>query len=133
MKATIAKSASAAPKHAKVTRQPARKQRTKAAIAALSPHVAPEKAASKGKASRAKKSHTGAAEAAGPREGSKNAQVIALLKREGGATLEEISTAMGWQPHTTRSLMSAGGSLAKKHGLPIISELVDGKRTYRFE
>jgi predicted ArsR family transcriptional regulator len=65
-----------------------------------------------------------------PREGTKTSQVIALLKREGGVTLDEISSTMGWQPHTTRSLMSAGGSLAKKHGLVVISELADGKRTY---
>ena len=47
-----------------------------------------------------------------------------------GATLEEIMTAMGWQQHTTRALMSAGGSLAKKHGLVVTSEKVGDKRTY---
>jgi hypothetical protein len=44
-----------------------------------------------------------------------------MLKREGGTTLEEIMTAMGWQQHTTRAMMSAGGSLTKKHGLTVIS------------
>jgi hypothetical protein len=38
---------------------------------------------------------------------------------------------MGWQPHTTRPLMSAGGSLRKKHALVVISETVGDKRTYR--
>jgi hypothetical protein len=64
------------------------------------------------------------------REGSKTARVIAMLKREGGTTLEEIMTAMGWQKHTTRAMLSAGGSLTKNHGLVITSEKVGDKRTY---
>jgi NAD(P)H-nitrite reductase large subunit len=32
---------------------------------------------------------------------SKTSQVIAMLKRKSGTTLEEIMTAMGWQKHTT--------------------------------
>jgi hypothetical protein len=53
-----------------------------------------------------------------------------MLKREGGTTLEEIMTTMGWQKHNTRALLSAGGSLTKNHGLIIISEKVGEKRTY---
>ncbi len=53
-----------------------------------------------------------------------------MLKREGGATLEEIMTEMGWQKHTTRAMLSAGGSLAKNHGLTVISEVIGDKRTY---
>jgi len=45
----------------------------------------------------------------GPRAKSKTAEVIALLKREQGATVEEIMAAMQWQQHTTRALLSAGG------------------------
>ena len=45
----------------------------------------------------------------GPREGSKTSAVIAMLKREGGVTLEEIMTTLGWQKHATRALLSAGG------------------------
>jgi Protein of unknown function (DUF3489) len=37
----------------------------------------------------------------------------------------------GWQVHTTRALMSAGGSLTKKHGITVISEKVGDSRTYR--
>ncbi len=62
-----------------------------------------------------------------PCEGSKISQVIEMLKREGGTTLE-IMCAMAWQKHTTRAMLSAGGSLAKKHGLEILSEKVGGKR-----
>jgi hypothetical protein len=56
--------------------------------------------------------------------------VIALLKREGGVTLEEIMSTMEWQKHTARALMSAGGSLAKKHSLVVISEKVGDERVY---
>ena len=68
---------------------------------------------------------------AGPREGSKTSRVIEMLKREGGVTLQELMTGMGWQQHTTRALMSAGGSLAKKHGLTVVSTKgKNGFRTY---
>jgi hypothetical protein len=53
-----------------------------------------------------------------------------MLKREGGISLEQIMSAMGWQKHTIRALLSAGGSLTKKHGLVITSERVGDKRTY---
>jgi hypothetical protein len=65
-----------------------------------------------------------------PREGSKISQVIGMLKREGGTTLEEIMSTMAWQQHTTRAMLSAGGSLVKKHGLQILSEKVGDKRVY---
>ena len=97
-----------------------------------SPDVAPETAPSTKKASRAKKTPAAASpkEAGAPREGSKTAQVIAMLKREGGTTLEEIMAAMGWLKHTTRAMLSAGGSLTKKHGLVVTSEKVGDKRVY---
>ena len=53
-----------------------------------------------------------------------------MLKREGGVTLEEIMTAMGWQKHTTRAMLSAGGALTKNHGLTVISEKVGEHRCY---
>ena len=66
----------------------------------------------------------------GPREESKTGQLIAMLKREGGVTLEELMAKFGWQKHTTRSMLSAGGPLIKKHGLVIVSEKVGDTRTY---
>ncbi len=82
-------------------------------VSAQAPDVAPVKPKSTKKASRAKKPPVAATNASVPRKGSKTSRVIAMLKREGGATLEEIMTAMGWQQHTTRALMSAGGPLAR--------------------
>ena len=37
---------------------------------------------------------------------SKIAQVIDLLKREDGATLDEMIELTGWKPHTTRAAMT---------------------------
>jgi hypothetical protein len=54
-----------------------------------------------------------------------------MLKRDGGTTLEEIMAEMGWLKHTTRAMLSAGGSLTKKHGLVVTSQKVGDKRTYR--
>ena len=72
-----------------------------------------------------------AATTAKTREGSKTSRVIELLKREGGVTLKEIMIEMGWQSHTTRALMSAGGTLAKKHGLTVVSTKgSNGDRVY---
>jgi hypothetical protein len=65
-----------------------------------------------------------------PRDGSKISQVISMLKREGGVTLEEVMSTMAWQKHTTRAMLTAGGSLAKKHGLVVTSEKVGENRIY---
>ena len=68
------------------------------------------------------------------REGSKTSRVIELLKREGGVTLKELMVEMGWQSHTTRALLSAGGTLAKKHGLTVLSTKSEsGDRRYELK
>jgi Protein of unknown function (DUF3489) len=100
-------------------------------VAPQTPDVANEKAPAKTKATRTKKTPVAATTPSLPRDGSKTSRVIELLKRKGGVTLQEIMTEMGWQSHTTRALMSAGGSLAKKHGLTVEStKRADGERTY---
>jgi len=67
----------------------------------------------------------------GLREGSKAAQVVELLKRENGVTLEAINKKFDWLPHTTRALMSAGGALAKA-GFKVESFKTDkGERAYK--
>ena len=95
---------------------------------------APAKAKSTNKTTAAKnapkaKKAAKAEESAGPREGSKTAQVVATLQRKNGATLEEIMEKMGWQRHTVRGMMA--GSL-KKAGYAVESFKSDnGERTYR--
>lgn len=46
------------------------------------------------------------ADPAGTAISSKKAQVLALLRREQGATLAELIAATGWLPHTTRAALS---------------------------
>jgi hypothetical protein len=103
---------------------------TAAPVAPHTPDVAPEPAPAKTRATRAKNAPQPATDSGAPREGSKTSQVIAMLERDGGTTLEEIVTAMGWLKHTTRAMLSAGGSLRKKHGLIVTSEKVGDRRRY---
>jgi hypothetical protein len=65
-----------------------------------------------------------------PRAGSKEAQVIAMLRRPEGATLAQIGESTGWQTHTIRGFFAA--ALKKRHGLAVTSEKPQGgERTYR--
>jgi len=65
-----------------------------------------------------------------PREGTKQATLIAMLRAPDGASIEEIMAATGWQSHTVRGAMA--GALKKKLGLEVTSEKVDGRgRVYR--
>ena len=65
-----------------------------------------------------------------PREGTKQATLIAMLRAPDGATIEEITSATGWQSHTVRGAMA--GALKKKLGLEVTSEKVEGRgRVYR--
>jgi hypothetical protein len=52
-----------------------------------------------------------------PRAGTKQAQMIEMLKRPEGATVEQIAEVTGWQHHTVRGAIS--GALKKKLGLTI--------------
>ena len=70
-----------------------------------------------------------AEESAGPREGSKTAQVVAMLQRKNGATLSEIMEKMGWLKHTVRGFMAGA---MKKAGYTVESFKPEGgERTYR--
>jgi hypothetical protein len=64
------------------------------------------------------------------RADSKQARVIAMLRRPEGASIDEIAETMSWQRHTVRGLIA--GALKKKHGLDIVNEKrADGARIYR--
>lgn len=64
------------------------------------------------------------------RSGTKQEALIAMLRADGGATIDEIVAALQWQAHTVRGVMS--GALKNKLGLTITSEKVDGRgRCYR--
>ena len=52
------------------------------------------------------------------------------LRRPEGATLDQISKSLDWQPHSVRGAMS--GTLKKKQGLKITSDKTEGRqRIYR--
>ena len=61
------------------------------------------------------------------RAGTKQAQIIAMLQRPGGATVAEMVEATGWLAHTVRGSIS--GALKKKLGLPITAEKVEDRGT----
>ena len=74
---------------------------------------------------------TARAEAKKPRtrDNSKQASVIAMLKRPEGATIAQIVDATGWQAHTVRGTFA--GAFKKKLGLTLVSDKGDGERIYR--
>lgn len=97
----------------------------------IQPEAGPEENA-------ANAAHTGPTAAASenqqptPRAGTKLAALVALLEREGGATVEEAATALGWQQHTVRGVMS--GALTKRFGVVIVSEVIEVRgRVYRIQ
>jgi hypothetical protein len=62
--------------------------------------------------------------------GTKTAKILSLLQRPGGASLQELRKATGWQPHSVRGFLS--GALKKKMGLPVQStKRENGERVYR--
>ena len=64
------------------------------------------------------------------RANSKQAQVLAMLRRPEGATIAQISETTGWQQHTVRGTFA--GAFKKKLGLDISSTKDQGaERVYR--
>jgi hypothetical protein len=64
------------------------------------------------------------------RDNTKQAQLIAMLRRPEGVTIAQIVEAIGWQPHTVRGAFA--GARKKKLGLEVTSEKVEGgERIYR--
>jgi hypothetical protein len=108
------------------------KKRKASVKAAKAPKATPEKAAkvakpAKAKATKAPKPAKAAKEpkAAGT---TKKDQVLALISRKNGATLEEIMTATCWQKHTVRGFIAILG----KKGTKIESFKSEaGARTYK--
>lgn len=75
----------------------------------------------------ARSDSTTAAPPATKRE-SKADLVLSLLQRAEGATIEQLVTATGWLPHTTRAALTG----LKKKGHVVSSEKLEGQsRTYR--
>ena len=60
---------------------------------------------------------------------SKQNQLVSILKRAEGGTLEEMMNAMGWQRHSIRGIIS--GVLKKRWGFAIVSAMEERGRVYR--
>jgi hypothetical protein len=63
------------------------------------------------------------------RPNTKSHVITQLLGRETGATVKELAAATSWQEHSVRGFMS--GTLKKKLGLDVSSEIVNGVRHYK--
>jgi Protein of unknown function (DUF3489) len=64
------------------------------------------------------------ADATSPREGTKIAKVLGLLRRSDGATLSEVIAATGWLPHTTRAALTG----LRKRGYAVSIDRSDKER-----
>jgi Protein of unknown function (DUF3489) len=111
------------------------KPATKPSLAQRKPRVAPAPTKSGKKTTPAKKAPKGAKAAkpakteSGARHGSKTEQVLELLKRPEGATLQNLMKATGWQAHSVRGFIS--GTIGKKMGLTVVSNKTEsGERRY---
>src|SRR6266566_694096 len=60
---------------------------------------------------------------------SKQDKIVALLQRPKGATLDVLVKETQWQKHSVRGFLA--GTVRKKLKLPLLSEKIDGIRTYR--
>jgi len=60
---------------------------------------------------------------------SKQDRIVILLQRPEGATLDLLVKETEWQKHSVRGFLA--GTVRKKLRLPLLSEKIDGVRTYR--
>jgi len=94
-----------------------------APVAPQAANVAPKKV----KATKAARTKEGTSV---PREFSKKAIVLEMLRRKEGATLAEIGKATNWQSHSIRGFIS--GAITKKMGLKVESTKQEGgERHYK--
>ncbi len=67
-----------------------------------------------------------------PREGTKLATLVEMLRAEGGATCDELANTLEWRRHTVRGALA--GAVRKRLGLNVTARDVDGRgRVYAIE
>ena len=78
---------------------------------------------------RGKAANTRKAVPAARPKSTKQSQVLALLRRQNGASIDEMVAATDWQPHSVRGFLTA--AVKKRLGINVISEKgTDGVRRY---
>ena len=84
------------------------------------------------KSSRVRKAGKSKVKPTRTRANSKQAQLIEMLRRPQGATIDEIVSKFEWQAHTVRGALA--GALKKRLGLTVQSKKVEGRgRVYQIE
>jgi hypothetical protein len=98
--------------------------------------VATEEVERPNRAKRSSRQKTAAVSAKAPKApsdrakpNSKQDRIVALLQRPNGATLDVLVKETQWQKHSVRGFLA--GTVRKKLKLPLLSEKIDGVRTYR--
>ena len=72
------------------------------------------------------------ASAGSAKRNTKLSACLTMLARPGGATIEDLQSATGWQSHSVRGFLA--GAVKKKLGLTLVSSKVDGDvRRYRLD
>ena len=61
-----------------------------------------------------------------PERKTKQALLLEIISRDGGASLEELTSATGWLPHTVRSAITG----LRKRGHDVQCQRTDGTRRY---
>ena len=74
-------------------------------------------------------SDTSKVKSAAEPKSNKTTQMVELLRRENGATLDELVELTGWKANSVRGFLS--GTIGKKMGLKLESTKRDGKRVYQ--
>jgi hypothetical protein len=102
-------------------------------VVAAAPEVPPEQP-SRAKQSEAEKNVVASAKATKAlsdqvKPDSKHDRIVALLQRPQGATLDVLVEETQWQKHSVRGFLA--GTVRKKLNLPLLSEKLDGVRSYR--
>lgn len=92
------------------------------------PSAAPRKIGEKTSKTVRKKAAVKRTPARKPREGSMRENVLGLLRRREGATLDALVKATGWQRHSVRGFLA--GIVRRQLKLALVSEQIDGARTY---